>query len=655
MRPPRIPFPFVAALALAGLLQPRPLIAQGTESPHGTLSTALDCSACHTGDAWVPARDPLGFDHDRQTSFPLTGTHGELACSDCHLSLRFDEPKGPGGDCASCHVDVHLGTLGLDCTSCHDTESFTAVPGVEQHARTSFPLAGAHALISCEACHTTDRGGQYSGLDTSCFSCHTSDYASAIPDHAARGFPTECTDCHGVQAWRLGTTFDHAAEANGFELLGAHAFAACESCHVNPGNALRFPTPSGESDCITCHQADYDREHQGTQFPTECLQCHTRDNWGSADFDHALTGFALLGRHADIGCESCHGANNALLFPVPSGQDDCASCHQADYNRAHAGSGIPTTCADCHGTRSWEGAENFDHALTGFALVDPHGALVCDNCHRASDNQLLFPAPSSQDDCVACHRADYDQQHTGTSFPTTCLNCHAQTHWDGAVFDHLADTGFNLAAPHASLICEDCHRASDNQLLFPAPSSQDDCVACHRSDYDRVHAGTSFPTTCLDCHASTQWTGATFDHSVTGFDLVGTHTTLGCESCHRPSDNQLLFPTPSFQDDCVACHQTDYNTAHAGTGYPTTCLDCHNTTQFTGAVFDHNAFFPITSGAHVVAVCQDCHTVPGDASVFSCLTCHEHSQPAMDSKHASVGGYAYQSQACYNCHPDGKH
>ncbi|HEY7471110.1 MAG TPA: hypothetical protein VIE68_02060, partial [Gemmatimonadota bacterium] len=52
--------------------------------------------------------------------------------------------------------------------------------------------------------------------------------------------------------------------------------------------------------------------------------------------------------------------------------------------------------------------------------------------------------------------------------------------------------------------------------------------------------------------------------------------------------------------------------------------------------------------------CQTCHVSPGNFSVFSCLNCHEHNQAEMDDKHDEVGGYAYDSARCYDCHPDGR-
>ena len=112
---------------------------------------------------------------------------------------------------------------------------------------------------------------------------------------------------------------------------------------------------------------------------------------------------------------------------------------------------------------------------------------------------------------------------------------------------------------------------------------------------------------------------------------------------------------------CVACHQNDYNQAndpnHVSAGFPTTCESCHTTSSWDGATFDHDgSYFPIYSGKHrnKWASCSTCHVVPSNYAVFECTVCHEHRRSEMDSEHDDVGGYVYQSQACYNCHPTGE-
>ncbi len=68
-------------------------------------------------------------------------------------------------------------------------------------------------------------------------------------------------------------------------------------------------------------------------------------------------------------------------------------------------------------------------------------------------------------------------------------------------------------------------------------------------------------------------------------------------------------------------------------------------------MFNHK--FPIQSGKHAGFACSDCH-LNANYNVFSCIDCHAHSKSDMDDKHDDVGGYSYNSQACYSCHPNGR-
>ena len=73
---------------------------------------------------------------------------------------------------------------------------------------------------------------------------------------------------------------------------------------------------------------------------------------------------------------------------------------------------------------------------------------------------------------------------------------------------------------------------------------------------------------------------------------------------------------------------------------------------------NHDAsFFPIYSGKHrgKWASCSTCHTVQNNFAQFSCFGCHPHSdQNETDNNHQGEPGYIYDSQACYNCHPQGE-
>ena len=88
------------------------------------------------------------------------------------------------------------------------------------------------------------------------------------------------------------------------------------------------------------------------------------------------------------------------------------------------------------------------------------------------------------------------------------------------------------------------------------------------------------------------------------------------------------------------------------------CVQCHDEERWEDAIYtEHDAlYFPIFSGPHQGrwSSCAECHEVPSDFGVFTCLTCHEHNQADMDDKHSEEQDYRYESAACLDCHPSGR-
>ena len=137
-------------------------------------------------------------------------------------------------------------------------------------------------------------------------------------------------------------------------------------------------------------------------------------------------------------------------------------------------------------------------------------------------------------------------------FPQDCTLCHNTTQWTGATFNHTT-TGFALTGTHATTQCAQCHVNNNYSLTSAA------CINCHQTDYNSTtnppHKAAGFPQDCSVCHTTINWSGATFNHTTTGFALTGAHTSLQCAQCHV-NNNFSLTSTA-----CVTCHLNDYNGA----------------------------------------------------------------------------------------------
>lgn len=284
------------------------------------------CQDCHDTKSWKKS----SFDHARETGFGLTGGHADLRCESCHAGGDFRRKLQ--GECIACHRsdDVHGGRNGIACEDCHAVKRWA--DSRFDHAKTKFPLLGAHQELNCVACH---KGAlREAKLDTACNACHAGD------DVHSGALGTDCKQCHGDVRWTERVAFDH--DLTRFPLVGLHATAACESCH---GDQRYRDTPSR---CVDCHEND--DAHRGA-LGAECAECHNPNDWRIWTFDHGKqTDFALDGAHEGIECVGCHVRPLARDSRMPK---QCVDCHRSDD--VHSGQ-FGRDCGRCHTTSSFTGA-----------------------------------------------------------------------------------------------------------------------------------------------------------------------------------------------------------------------------------------------------------------------------------------------------------
>ena len=313
------------------------------------------------------------------------------------------------------------------------------------------------------------------------------------------------------------------------------------------------------------------------------------------------------------------------------------------------GDNFDMSCDDCHTSQGWTVDKNnikFDHNLTDFHLEGLHQDVTCVLCHPT----LVFSDADPQ--CITCH-TDMHQQTVGFD----CARCHNSNSW---IVDNITEihqqSRFPLLGAHITADCYDCHQSAS--LLQFEPLGVE-CVDCHLADYQATtspnHIEGNYSTECMDCHQMNAftWSGANFTHNL--FPLTLGHAGVNCNECHTGTDYSNISP------ECFSCHQTDYlattSPNHQQADLTTDCIECHSTNPgWKPADFpQHDNVFPIYSGEHngEWASCTDCHTDPGNYSIFTCIDCHEHSKNDMDDEHQGIGGYLYNSVACLDCHPTG--
>jgi hypothetical protein len=526
------------------------------------------------------------------------------------------------------------GTINIPCNNCHTSTSWKPIRGIPEftHEKTRYPLRGMHEKVECMQCHTKL---VFTNVGPKCADCHA--------DIHRRQFGANCDQCHTISGWNVSVQAIRN-HFNRFPLVGAHAALDCAACHkgIATGQFQGLPTQ-----CYSCHTREFQQTtnptHLTSGFPTACEQCHGMNTWLDAKFNHQqVTGFALIGAHAQLQCTACHIGGKFLGTPAT-----CVGCHLKDFQGAanpnHVLAGFPQTCQTCHTTTAWQPA-NFNHnTLTKFPLTGAHVAVACAQCHI---NGVFAGTPTT---CVSCHLKNFqgtaNPNHAAAGFPQTCDTCHTTTAWQPANFNHNTFTTFPLTGAHVTVACTLCHI---NSVYAGAPTT---CVGCHLKNYqgttNPAHAAAGFPTDCTLCHATTAWTGAVFNHATTGFPLTGAHTTVACSSCHVNNNYSLTVTT------CVSCHLNLYQTTtspnHASVGFPTDCTLCHTTTAWQPSTFNHNTTaFPLT-GYHATSVpCASCHvnnnftTLPTD-----CYGCHKTDYQATTNPNHAAAGFP---TTCTTCH-----
>jgi hypothetical protein len=599
------------------------------QSPHGK-DLKIDCAYCHESTNWKIIPKHIKFNHNKETSFNLTGQHLSVSCQSCHKSLIFSKVKT---ECVSCHKDVHQNSLGQNCVKCHTTNTWIVSNIIQIHQNSRFPLVGVHLNVDCRSCHLDYDNLYFPPQSVSCFSCHSKQYyATTAPNHVQSNFSTNCQDCHAITSFTWKTSnFDHSF----FPLVGGHKIANCFSCH-NQGSGFKGLT----TDCYPCHKQQYlqtkNPDHVAAKFSTNCKDCHNIYSFTQATFNHATTGFALTGAHATVSCQSCHTTGYTNI------SKDCYSCHSKDFASTtdpnHVAQGFSHDCSQCHSTTSW-GDANFNHITTGFPLTGAHATTTCQSCHSAGYT-------STPSDCYSCHSKDFagttNPNHTAQGFPHDCSQCHSTTNWSGATFDH-STTGFPLTGAHTSVSCQSCHSAGYTNT----PS---DCYSCHSQDFanttDPNHVAQGFSHDCSQCHSTTNWGDANFDHSTTGFALTGVHATTTCNSCHTSG---YTTPPPT---DCYSCHQSKYqsatNPSHTAAGLPHTCQDCHSTSTWTQSTFNHTTTGFTLTGAHVSLDCSSCHKGIVTGLTTDCYSCHSQDYANTTNPPHGTQGFPHNCSQCHS-------
>ncbi len=217
-----------------------------------------------------------------------------------------------------------------------------------------------------------------------------------------------------------------------------------------------------------------------------------------------------------------------------------------------------------------------------------------------------------QDHCIKCHDA------TQRADDAKCLKCHEEIQ---SGLDRGAGYHYRVVTMDDG-ICESCHKE-------------------HRGEIEKL-------ATWHDDESMKR-----FEHTLTGYELDGSHIEQDCVKCHEPSKvaavvSQRQDLTASFiglQQDCMSCHE-DVHLAKLGVD----CLSCHDTGKWPEllpeALFDHAKVDYQLEGMHADLKCEVCHKTERQLDPIefaACLDCHEDSHAGQLADREDKG-------KCESCH-----
>lgn len=316
-------------------------------------------------------------------------------------------------------------------------------------------------------------------------------------------------------------------------------------------------------------------------------------------------------------------------------------------------------------------AERFNHMATGFPLTGQHITAECGSCHVGG----IFKGTARN--CSGCHTkgqrvvaTTMSSKHLVTTEP--CEVCHSNTvTFYGARYNH----GKAIAGQ-----CTSCHngftatgRAASHTIGNKLTKS---CDNCHRTTAWLPASWNHFGITagCVTCHV-TGGEGAAFTKvaisgtSPEAFAHNAQNNAIACESCHHSyaSWYGALYDHAAAGAACATCHNssratgTAQKTGHVALTGSAQCSDCHTSTvTWLGALGGMPSnHIPFNTGT----VCSSCHvggTVVTGATLHTyvsttCKTCHNKPTPYLGRMSTKTLGSHEGSTTAQDCTSSGCH
>ena len=534
---------------------------------HGVASTLpANTDRKNYAPGWINGATGISTDGNTASSDPRVGAHyrhlssvymtKKIKCNECHLV-----PSNP-------YDAGHTDSPRYSSNTIVFTQASTANKNTTTPAYTA---GGAATPATCNTtyCHGSKMPkGDNTGTDKSpvwnanltagapsaatCGRCHGNPptFGSSSSAHVGAVATTSCIGCHKNVVNASGSIIDKTKHLNAAVdvLVDTTLTAACNKCHGNPPQALKYGRYSGLVKPATLimgaspANAGAHLKHQ--QNGMTCNTCHTNFNAGTHP-DNKLQVFFRISSNTHSGWNTTSPRAPYGTYSGNSGGNAPVDTTSSTLVRGTASTN--NSCnVYCHG--AWNGSSRTMNPRWNDVGV----ANQCGKCHGAS-----AAAPPA----IGTHarHAGYSSALTarqGYSF--TCTKCHpsrsASDHVKGTVHVRYSTavlgTGASYILNGATLSTPVGSRLyNTNRLAGTTPDGSCSNISCHstgRAAGMGTFRNSTTPTwgttgrNCLYCHGGRASATGNPARSVKGFTLSTTHyqhlkypaANINCQTCH---------------------------------------------------------------------------------------------------------------------------
>jgi DmsE family decaheme c-type cytochrome len=186
-----------------------------------------------------------------------------------------------------------------------------------------------------------------------------------------------------------------------------------------------------------------------------------------------------------------------------------------------------------------------------------------------------------------------------------CLSCHNRSEHENF------ESGKHEARDVGCVTCHSVHDPKSEKAQLKTVSVEETCVACHRTQVNKVHRSSHMPVgnlnnnkmECTSCHNP---------HGSQNVKMLreGSSITEACTSCHAEKRGPFLWEHVAVREGCTSCHDPhgSNNERMLVAKVPMLCQRCHVSSRHPATMYDQTQVNN-KSNRVMSRGCVNCHSM----------------------------------------------